>query len=323
MNKYIIILLVVILGLNVVSIILGLKFRDYMRKRRMKNMSKSERKRWQQFEKYRVSKGGNWKTVAFMISILIVFIAATIVLGSFRKVYLLLAIVFIPVLLIEAEYTFKTRNKDKIISFVFLLFITIGFGLYGVGIIPNFWIIFIPLFIFIGYNAINMKSEQEAVNLFCNFVVSTGIDIDSQLDGYSQRPYSKESDDIKNKLKDLNFKKITEKFARVAGKELIFMDWKIDDNAAIFYPTPNSFIYTEIFSIFSSFKKSKPSSIKLDNNGRITVFISKKDYDRIVDPVTYHILCRGVNDKFEESFLEFANNNKMNSIKILRGEKNG
>jgi hypothetical protein len=327
MNEFIIIFLIVILGINVVGIIFGFKLRDYMRKRRMRDMGESERKQWQQFEKYRLSRGGNWKVMVFIVSFMLVFITATIVLGSMRKVFLLIAILFIPLLLVQARSVFKTRNKDQVILLIFSLFMCVGYGLYGLEIIHNFDIIWAPFIIFIFWWSIfKMKTEQEAVNLFCNLVVTTGIEIDSQLNGYSQRPYSRESEVIKNKLKNLDFREITEKFAREAGKELIFRDWKIDDGTAIFYPTGNSFIFTEIYSIFSSIRKSKPSSIKLNDTGGITVFVSKNDYDKLLEPVTYHILCQNISEKFEQSFIEFAKGseeNKINAVKILRGEANG
>jgi len=54
------------------------------------------------------------------------------------------------------------------------------------------------------------------------------------------------------------------------------------------------------------------------------VFIAKPDYKIIGKEITYHILCSNIAEKFEQSFTEFAkgsNDSKINSIKILKGEK--
>jgi len=324
MNETIMLLLLGgMLLLMIVSMLLGFKLREYLRKRRMRNMSESERKRWERFEKYRVSKGGNWKVAALIIGILILFAAGMVILGSMRKAFLLIAILFIPPLIMHVRFILKTRNRDQTISWIFSLFLFIGYALFGVGIIRDLYIILIPFIIFLWWwNGVNMKTEEEAVRLYGNLVVTAGLDIDSRMNGYSQRPHSKESDAIKNKLKNLNFMKLADDFGKTMGKELIFMDWKINGNDVIFYPITADLMITQFYSIFPSLGKDKISWIKLNSEGTITVFVSKGDYDRILEQATYHILCQNIAEKFEESFIEFAKGNKENAIKILRGEIN-
>jgi len=308
--------------LMIVSMLIGFKLREYLRNRHMRDMSESEKKRWQQFEKYRVSKGGNWKVAALIIGILILFMAAAVILGSARKGFLLLAILVIPLLLVHAGFVFKTKNRDQIISLIFSLLLCAGYGLYGVGVINNFYIVVVPFFIFLcWWMLFKMKGEQEATALYGNLVVTAGMDIDSQMNGYSQRPFSKESVEIKNML-NKNFKNKVDNFGKTMGKELIFMDWKINENDAIFYPVTAYLMIAQFYSIFLSLGKDKISWIKLNSEGKITVFVSKGDYDRILEEVTYHTLCRIIAERFERAFIESATGNKENAIKILRGEIN-
>ena len=168
-----------------------------------------------------------------------------------------------------------------------------------------------------------MESEKRNMNLYNNLVVDAGSNINSYLDGYSQRPFSTDSGGLKNKLRnspDSNFRKSADEFAKTMGKELIFMDWEISSNGAVFYPIVSP--VSQFYLMFYRLRKSKLSWIKLNREGTIAVFVSKGDYDRILEEVTYHTLCQNIAEKFEKSFIEFAKGNKENSIKILRGDEN-
>ncbi len=106
------------------------------------------------------------------------------------------------------------------------------------------------------------------------------------------------------------------------------MDWDTNENSITLYPP----LFLEDFftSIsymlsltFQKIRKNKISWIKISSDGQIIVFISDEDYKRITRLVAYHILCRRLAEKFERAFIEFAKgskDNKINAIKILKGE---
>ncbi|PKP57987.1 MAG: hypothetical protein CVT89_03565 [Candidatus Altiarchaeales archaeon HGW-Altiarchaeales-2] len=154
-------------------------------------------------------------------------------------------------------------------------------------------------------------------------IIKEGEQIDILTDGYSQRPFSKESEAIKNVE---NFKNNVENFAKILGKEGIIMDWNTKENSITLFP---SIFIEDFFASVSHmiqliFRKKKLSMVKISSEGQITVFISDDDYKRITRPVAYHLLCRGLAEKFEQSFVEFAKgskDDKINAIKILKGEK--
>ena len=74
--------------------------------------------------------------------------------------------------------------------------------LVGLGYKYAWYVFWFGWIIFIGWWMLfKMKGQAEQMKLYSNLVVTAGLDIDSHMNGYSQRPYSKGSDVIKNKLK--------------------------------------------------------------------------------------------------------------------------
>jgi len=316
----------------VLSMLLAMKLYEYRITRQLSNMSKAELKRWVRYRKYHKSHAGPQKSVAIVIGVVTLFMLSGLIgvvfPGSDKFIRLSTAILFIPLIVLTARSVFKTRNRDGMTAFIFVLIMLIGMALHGFGVTYGLSIMQIGFWIFVGWTLLTRSGEREAVTLYNNLIVTAGVEVDSQLNGYSQRPYSEESDILKNKS-NLNFMEIAGDFGKTMGKELIFMDWKIKDNEAVFYPVTANLLIAQLYSMFPSLGKDKISWIKLSSDGRITVFVSKDDYGRILTPVTYHTLCRIIAEKFEQSFIEFTNGwgnnghnkNKINSIKILRGEQ--
>ena len=309
--------------------IIGWKLYKYRILRWENAMGSAERKRWKRFTKYRDSLfGGEKRGLLIMAGVFVIFVIVLLVvisLHSFRKAMLLWPIIFTPMLILMARYAFKTRNRDGIIVFSLTVIMLAGMMLYGLGYDYGLYIMYMGVLVFLGWMYLTGYGEKEQIALFNNLITTTGGEIDSQLDGYSQRPFSKQSDVIKNKLKNSNFRKIADEFAKTMGKEFIFMDWKVGDSEAIFYPINTSPVIAQIYLVFYPPGKNKLSWIKLNSRGEIITFISKPDYNKIFGQVTYHILCRNIAEKFEQSFMEFAKGseeNKTNAIKILRGEAN-
>ncbi len=142
----------------------------------------------------------------------------------------------------------------------------------------------------------------------------TASKIYSTTDGYSERPYLHGE-----KINNLNFSDIGD-FAKLLAKNLIIINWKHRENSVkMWLLVRKNFIeYLDLF-----YSENLGSWIEINRDGKVIVFIAKQDYKNIYREVTYHTLCQTIAGKFEESFVEFAKggeNNKMNSIKILRGD---
>ena len=321
----------IIILIIIMTVIIGWKFNLWRRQKFVKNLSEAEKKRWQRLEKYRVSKGGYKKGFVILFAAMIIpWILMLVFHISFKTTMLFGAVIFIPVLIPHLWFVFKRKNRDEIITVIFLFGIYMGVCVWYLGYEFVKYFLQITSYIFIFYWLLfKMKGEQEQMAIYCNLIVSAGLDMDSQLDGYSQRPFSKESAAIKEIFKagennlNLNFKKIADDFGKTTGKKMILMDWKINDNEAVFYPVTAYLLIVQIYLILPSLGKDKISWIKLNSGGRITVFVSKGDYDRILEKVTYHTLCQILIERFERAFIEFAKGNKdsrINAIKILKGE---
>lgn len=175
-------------------------------------------------------------------------------------------------------------------------------------------------FVFLIYLSIKyQKSDMWIQSLWVRkggVIVNTAEKIYSTQDGYSERPYS-----YQMKISDLNFSDI-ESFAKLLAKNLIIVNWKNRENSIkMWLLVRKNFIeYLDVF-----YSENLGSWIEINKDGKLTVFIAKPDYKNIYREVTYHTLCQNIAEKFEQSFIEFAKgskDNKINAIKILRGEKN-
>ncbi|PKP61360.1 MAG: hypothetical protein CVT88_00340 [Candidatus Altiarchaeales archaeon HGW-Altiarchaeales-1] len=237
--------------------------------------------------------------------------------------------------IIAGKIALKTRNVVGIMLFIISFATTIELILLMYFSELNEWemvvrayILFAVIIIFVLYIAkkkfnIKMYGSQAMLLDYRNVIIKEGEQIDILTDGYSQRPFSKESEAIKNVE---NFKNNAENFAKILGKEGIIMDWNTKENSITLFPPifMEDLFVSVLYLIQLTFRKKKLSMVKISSDGQITVFISDDDYKRITRPVAYHLLCRGLAEKFERAFVEFAKGNKdskINTLKILKGEK--
>ena len=209
---------------------------------------------------------------------------------------------FFAVTKINIDVISMTKEQPVILA-LFILTIIFGF------------------FVFLVYLAI--KYQKSGMWIHSLWVQKGGVlgntadGIYSSADGYSERPYSH-----RMKSSGLDFS-VMENFAKLLAKNLIIVNWKNRENSVkMWFITRKNFIeYLDVF-----YSENLGSWIELNKDGKLTVFIAREDYKNIYREVTYHILCRNIAEKFEQSFMEFANgrgnneNNKLNSIKILRGD---
>lgn len=243
-----------------------------------------------------------------------------------KSLWGVLTLLFIPLILMNIKIAYRTRNRFFVSASAIQLIAISGIILFILGFFENISIVlFMCMMLLGGIFLIPMRMKKgynvHPFGLYRNIVVKEGEKIDERLDGYSQRPYSRKINIPVNDFKD-----IAEKFAQELGKEFTIFDYDIKENSAVYFPSTNVMdlaIYTYwMASIDFLFNKKRFTRVKIAGGGNITVFISKNDYERILEPVTYHTLCKNISEKFEQSFLEFAKGNKDNSIKILRGDEN-
>ncbi|ODS39444.1 MAG: hypothetical protein A7316_05515 [Candidatus Altiarchaeales archaeon WOR_SM1_86-2] len=176
-----------------------------------------------------------------------------------------------------------------------LLIIGIVFGLFG-------------LFAYFG-----LKTQRYTTWFLGGCVVGKiADDIHSTQDGYTERPHT-------YKMKhgsDIDLSHIDE-FCKLLAKNFIIINWRCEEESVKMWITARRDMLTYLDVFYCG---NLGSWIRMGKNGKITVFVSREDYKNIYREVTYHTLCRNIAEKFEQSFIEFANGNKENSIKILRGD---
>jgi len=243
--------------------------------------------------------------------------AAYIIFGSDENIkfgiWALIFILNLPTLLNCIKTTIRTRNFSWSIvgASIIAAYIAIIFRLFGViGDITAVILFFaLPLVSLIPV----LLSERR--DIFKSVIIKEGEKIDAMTDGYSERPYSKESAIIKE-IK--NFKEDSIKFAKMLGKEGIVIDYNVKEDKVIMFPS----MPFDFGSGSLSFPKKRNSFIEIHKNGSIVAFISRSDYLQIILPVSHHLLCQNVTEKFEKSFIEFAKGDKEGAIKILRVNEN-
>ncbi|PKP57991.1 MAG: hypothetical protein CVT89_03585 [Candidatus Altiarchaeales archaeon HGW-Altiarchaeales-2] len=228
-------------------------------------------------------------------------IAPFVVLLFFIVMYLFFTII-LPILNINIFELINSMTKERpLVGALFILAIII-----------------VPFMFFIYLLIKYQKSDVWFQSLWVSgggVIVKTADKIYSTQDGYSERPYSNQM-----KISDLNFSDV-ENFVKLLAKNLIIINWKNRENSVkMWLLVRRSFIeYLDVF-----YSENIGSWIEINKDGKLVVFIAKPDYKSIYREVTYHTLCQTIAEKFEQSFVEFAKgskDNKINAIKILKGEK--
>lgn len=237
--------------------------------------------------------------------------------------------------IIAGKIALKTRNIVVIMQFIAYFSATIEVVILMYFSLLNEWetalkslILLAAILIFVFYAA-EKKFKQKIIYgidfillSYRNVIIKEAEQIDILTDGYSQRPFSREYESIKHTK---NFKDTARGFAKALGKEGVIIDWDINENSITLFPGVflEDFFASVPYMILLAFRKKKLSRVKISSDGQIMVFVSDEDYKRITRPVAYHLLCKGLAEKFEQSFIEFAKggkDNRINSLKILRRE---
>ncbi|MFQ6088700.1 MAG: hypothetical protein ACE5K0_07355 [Candidatus Methanofastidiosia archaeon] len=137
--------------------------------------------------------------------------------------------------------------------------------------------------------------------------------------GYSERPLSVYSEKLKQKFK-IDFESLAKNYVKVLLKSGILLDHEIKKGSFVIFPTTFfSGLENLKYMLFGS-KKNELTSITFDREGKIIVFISRSDYERILEPVSYYLLCENLAKVFEKSFLAFFEGDKKRAVGILGGD---
>jgi len=151
------------------------------------------------------------------------------------------------------------------------------------------------------------------------FMGKIADEVHSTRNGYTQRPYTYQM----KYESDIDLSEIDE-FCKLLAKDFIIINWRFKEDSVKMWITARRDIITYLDVFYSG---NLGSWIKINKDKKITVFVSREDYKNIYREVTYHTLCQNIAEKFERAFIEFTKgggnneNNKINSIKILRGEQ--
>ena len=181
--------------------------------------------------------------------------------------WMLLLVMNIPALLKGIKVTFKTRNSAWFIVTMSVIAVCILIISRISGVVGNTAAI-IGFFIFSAASLIMLLFPGKR-DIFKNMIIEEGEKIDALTDGYSERPYSKESEILKEIR---NFKEISLEFAKLLGKEGIIIDYDVWDNKIVMSP---SFPFGDIEAFL--FLKSRDSFVEIHKNGGVVVFISRSE----------------------------------------------
>lgn len=270
-----------------------------------------------------------WPFIAVVCLIFLLLLYALMT-DNFTTVTNILLIVFILGLVMVVYgflLTVKTVKKAKRLSYanygkiLILLFLCI-IGLFFILIMGSFLVpsYHTPMLIFelliAGFllgSLINARYHGSEKDWYNNIVVRYGQDITTLRDGYTDRPYSMKLLDPQGVK---NWQKTLEVYGKSMTDQILIAGYERIDEGFIFYlPSPK--LMSGI--IGSKRDVEKATRVTTYDDGNISVYISKDDYDRIGLEITYHELCQRVLLAFADSIKAFVGGDERKASEILGG----
>jgi hypothetical protein len=156
--------------------------------------------------------------------------------------------------------------------------------------------------------------QGKALRYSRNVIIREGVKIQEMTNGYSNRPFSKNYEEIA-KLEQSQFNDMSKKFAQHLAYQGLILEWKVIGEKLEIIPMKQlisdpDFFATNFKQVMNMlFKRKEVSKISIYRNGTVSAVISEKEYDEIKAPVAYHTLCSNVVEIFAKAFIEYSKKN--------------
>jgi hypothetical protein len=227
------------------------------------------------------------------------------------------------------------------VYFVFIAFAIYGF--YGFSRTHNIYYLFSGLFTltysgFLGFvPTIGVFSENKAIAFTCLFIaVGFGIaafsqvimrnhkwrgrdlfeliarNVDTEANGFTSRPHPVGNIEC-TRYELISFVKYLQ--SKLVGLVLI------DDKKIYLVPVKSGHEYSMIFK--SGYRLLEGSWISFQDDGQISVQISKADYLDYMEPLSFNQLCKSMGEQYIEFFTQYKNGEEIRIIDKLNSANTG
>ncbi len=255
------------------------------------------------------------------------FTTSLLIFFTFAAIFLLIFMLF-PFLWILIKVTYRTRNRN----FAFQMFNYLQFTLICTIIYPvSYWLSFekgqidprIPTLFFLSISIFFVLRlfyrnplfwDEELIYRSSTLLSHQALHIDSEQDGYSQRPLFSVFPIMTEFISSpVEFQVQLEKYARFLGKKGVIVDWDIDETSAILYPRfLIKFVWKFwlIYQFLNRFRmKRNLTTIEISfSPPQLSIRVSPEDYKILAREVTFHSLGQHILGRVQQSLLAFFNN---------------
>lgn len=178
---------------------------------------------------------------------------------------------------------------------------------------------FIPMFLFlinalvlvglmIHSQSISSFKAPYSFTCFLPHHLDVGVkDTNEFLDGYSERPFSFHL--------DVGDPRTFESFIRLLMHNLLILDYIVEDGPMMkvfFFPTSLFKRAKILFSASDSYFTVDPG------NGQGTVHLSRKDYQFLKAPISYHLLCENILKRISISYEYYVKGDEKEALDVFR-----
>jgi len=255
--------------------------------------------------------GGLWIPV-----VTLVFFFTIVALLSIKVAIAVLLLVFILFAQFGFYAYYRTRNITYFFSGMFTLIYS-GFlafvphiGVFSENKVIAFTCFFISLAFGLGgmYQVIIGNYRWRGRDLF----ELIAINVDTEANGFTSRPHPAGKTDL-SRSEILSFVNYLQ--SKLLGLVII------DDKKIYLVPVKNGYEYSMILK--SGYRLLEGSWISFQDDGKISIHISKADYLDYREPLSFNMLCESMGEQFIEFLTMFKNGEEVRIIDKLNSSRTG
>jgi hypothetical protein len=268
-----------------------------------------------------------------MVNVLVIFLdmvedPATTMLSLFNLVLVVILCIYMIWVVYKANKVvkgFRFMNMKKVqrvmrpfavVFFVIIMALNVIFVQFlHVTTNLRIFVLTIALFCFIlPMNLLSKYYTGSVTQWYDNIVVSHGRKIESELDGYTDRPYTMRMFDPKAVREWMAH--ISE-YADLMVDNLLLAGARQFEGGLILYPPSPGFASA---SGGDERQLEKATRVIVHNDGNMSVFVSRDDYERIGPEKTYHELCQVLLSTFSGSIRTFLDGKRKEALEMVGGK---
>ncbi|MGB2697081.1 MAG: hypothetical protein WBD28_04380 [Candidatus Zixiibacteriota bacterium] len=240
-------------------------------------------------------KSSNWGMIVFVLILVIILIGSELFFGkgAFRTV---LGILVSIAALVHLVVLFRTKNTGHLVLMLFYVFIVLTFLTRYQPLVLFFAICALILFMLTIY----VLSTNRIKWRYTEVLELAARPVNDSNDGFTPRPFP--AGDAKYTREEITG------FAKFLLKHVIAVPYYEDDR--VFLVVPEN-MFSHLLFLRRDYRKA--TYVSFDFEGKVTINIAKKDYQKYKQELTFDRLCNSLANLFRE-FLELYQQGKSKRI---------